>query len=314
MSTTSSGPAATEATGLTQRYGRGRPAALALEDCSFRIPAGSVCALAGPNGAGKSTLLRITAGLIRPAAGTVRVLGAAPGTHRDRVGYLDQDQPLYGHLSIADTLAIGARLNAGRWDAAYAAGIVEQGGLDPQRRIRGLSGGQRTRVALALTLGKRPELLLLDEPMADLDPLARRQLMGLLLADAAENGTSILLSSHIVSELTYSCDHLLLLDDGRIRLGGSVEELLAAHTVVTGRGTDLAPHTVIESHPNGRGLTALIRPRGALADTWQTQEPTLEELVLAHLRTPSAPAFLTPDMRPTDMRPTDMGGDTTAAA
>ncbi|MFJ5290418.1 MULTISPECIES: ABC transporter ATP-binding protein [unclassified Streptomyces] len=296
MSIISSAPAAMETTGLTHRHGRGRRAALALEDCSFRVPAGSVCALVGPNGAGKSTLLRIVAGLIRPDGGAVDVLGAAPGTHRDRVGYLDQAQPLYGHLSIADTLDLGARLNTGRWDAAYAARIVEEGSLDPGRRIRGLSGGQRTRVALALTLGKRPDLLLLDEPMAELDPLARQQLMGLLLADAAENGTSILLSSHIVSELAYSCDRLLLLDDGRMRLGGSVEELLAAHTVVTGRGTDLSPHTVIESHPTGRGLTALIRPRGPLADTWQTQEPTLEELLLAHLRASGSPAFLTPEM------------------
>ncbi|MFJ3697729.1 ABC transporter ATP-binding protein [Streptomyces sp. NPDC090052] len=304
MSTSSGAPAAIEVTGVTQRYGRGRRTSLALEDCSFRVPAGSVCALVGPNGAGKSTLLRIAAGLIRPDAGAVNVLGAAPGTHRDRVGYLDQDQPLYGHLSIADTLGMGARLNAGRWDTAYAARIVEQGGLDPRRRIRGLSGGERTRVALALTLGKRPGLLLLDEPMVDLDPLARQQLMGLLLADAAENGTSILLSSHIVSELTYSCDHVLLLNGGRVQLGGSVEALLAAHTVVTGRGADLSPHTVIESHPTGRGLSALIRPRGPLADTWQTAEPTLEELLLAHLRTPTSPAFLTPDMN----------GDTTAAA
>lgn len=304
MSTTNSAPAVIEASGLTQRYGRGRRAALALEDCSFRIPAGSVCALVGPNGAGKSTFLRIAAGLLRPDSGTVSVLGAATGTHRDRVGYLDQNQPLYGHLSVADTLDLGARLNAGHWDAGYAARIVEQGDLDPGRRIRGLSGGQRTRVALALTLGKRPDLLLLDEPMAELDPLARQQLMGLLLADAAENGTSIVLSSHIVSELSYSCDHLLLIDDGRVRLAGSVDELIAAHTVVTGRGTDLAPHTVVESHPTGRGLTALIRPRGPLADSWQTQAPTLEELLLAHLRTPSSPAFLTPDMR----------GDTTPAA
>ncbi|WP_328318610.1 ABC transporter ATP-binding protein [Streptomyces sp. NBC_00388] len=296
MTIISSDPAAAEVAGVTRRYGRGRRTTAALEDCSFRLPAGSVCALVGPNGAGKSTLLRIVAGLVRPDAGTVDVLGAAPGTHRDRVGYLDQSRPLYGHLSIADTLALGARLNTGSWDAPYACRIVEQGGLDPQRKIRGLSGGERTRVALALTLGKRPELLLLDEPMAELDPLARQELMGLLLADAAENGTSVLLSSHIVSELAYSCDHLLLLDGGRVRLGGSVEALLAAHTVVTGRGTDLSPHTVIESRPTGRGLTALIRPRGPLADTWQPQRPTLEELLLAHLRADRPPVFLTPDM------------------
>lgn len=300
MSNTSGAPAVIEADSLAVSYGRGRRATRALEGCSFRVPAGSVCALVGLNGAGKSTLLRIAAGLARPTGGSVTVLGATPGTHRGRVGYLDQHQPLYAYLSVADTLAMGADLNAARWDAAYAAGIVEQGGLDPKRGVRDLSGGERTRVALALALGKRPDLLLLDEPMADLDPLARRELMGLLLSDAAEHGTSILLSSHIVAELDDACDHLLLLGNGRAHLGGSVEALLDAHLVVTGRDTGLSPHTVVESRTTGRGRTALIRPRGPLADTWDSARPTLDELLVAHLRNPDAPAFLTPDMSPPD--------------
>ncbi|MGY0492748.1 ABC transporter ATP-binding protein [Streptomyces sp. WG-D5] len=282
---------AIEANGLVKRYRR--RAAAALDDCSFRLPEGRISALVGPNGAGKSTLLTIAAGLSRPTSGSVSVLGAPPGTHRAKVSYLSQSKPLYPQLSVADTLRMGAALNPGRWDAAYAAKIVEQGALDPASRIRSLSGGQRTRVALALALGKRPELMLLDEPMADLDPLARHEMMGTLMADAAEHGTTVLMSSHIVTELADACDHLLLLGGGRIRLGGGIDDLLGAHSLVTGRG-DLAPHTVVESRPSGRGLTALIRREGAIGEGWQVQEPSLEELLLAHLRSPDAPPLITP--------------------
>ncbi|WP_329292209.1 ABC transporter ATP-binding protein [Streptomyces pseudovenezuelae] len=294
MSSISTTPAvALEASGLAKRYGR-RPAA--LDDCSFRLPTGRISALVGPNGAGKSTLLALAAGLLRPTSGTVTVLGGAPGAARDRIAYLAQNKPLYPQLTIAETLRMGAELNPARWDAACAARVVEQGDLDPKSRIRGLSGGQRTRVALALALGKRPELMLLDEPMADLDPLARHEMMGTLMADAAEHGTTVLMSSHIVAELADACDHLLLLGGGRVRLGGGIDDLLAAHTLVTGRGTpaDLAPHTVIESRTAGRGLTALIRRDGLVGEGWATEEPSLEELLLAHLRAPEAPALLTP--------------------
>ncbi|MEU6392922.1 ABC transporter ATP-binding protein [Streptomyces sp. NPDC046939] len=282
---------AIEATGLVKRYGRHGTAA--LDDCSFRLPTGRISALVGPNGAGKSTLLSIAAGLLRQSAGRIEVLGGVPGAARPKVAYLSQDKPLYPQLSVADTLRMGAELNPGRWDAAYAARVVEQGDLDPRARVRSLSGGQRTRVALALALGKRPELMLLDEPMADLDPLARHELMGTLMADAAEHGTTVLMSSHIVAELADACDHLLLLGGGRIRLGGGIDDLTAAHSLVTGRG-DLSRHTVVESRASGRGVTALIRRDGPLDDTWQVREPSLEELLLAHLRAPDAPALLTP--------------------
>jgi ABC-2 type transport system ATP-binding protein len=285
---------AVEAHGLTVRYGR--RSAAALDDCSFRLPAGRVSALVGPNGAGKSTLLATAAGLLRPAAGTLTVFGTSPAGAREDIAYLSQSKPLYPNLTIAETLRLGAELNPARWDAPYAAAIVEQGSLDPGTRVRRLSGGQRTRVALALALGKRPDLMLLDEPMADLDPLARHELLGTLMADAAERGTTVLISSHIVAELADACDHLLLLGGGRIRLGGGLDDLLLAHTVVTGRGTpaDLAPHLVVESRAAGRGLTALIRNDGPVDDRWQTGRPSLEELILAHLRSPSAPALLAP--------------------
>ncbi|MCF3122046.1 ABC transporter ATP-binding protein [Streptomyces arenae] len=284
---------AIEATALTRRFGRDR---YALRDCAFRLPVGRVCAVVGPNGAGKSTLLALAAGLDRPTSGRLTVLGTGPGEARARVAYVAQDKPLHPQLTIADTLRLGAELNPDRWDAATAERVTSGAGLDPKARIRTLSGGQRTRVALALALGKRAELLLLDEPMADLDPLARHQLMGTLMAEAAEHGTTVVMSSHIVSELADACDHVLLVSEGRVRLGGGIDDIVAAHALVTGKGPldDLSMHTVVESRATGRGLTALIRTEVPVGEGWDVQEPSLEELLLAHLRSPDVPALLTP--------------------
>ncbi|MDT0438593.1 MULTISPECIES: ABC transporter ATP-binding protein [Streptomyces] len=282
---------ALEAAGLGRRYGRRRADRWALRDCSFRLPAARVCAVVGPNGAGKSTLLALAAGLLPATEGTVTVLGATPAAARHRIGYVAQAKPLYPQLSVADTLAMGADLNPGHWDAATAARVVSDGDLDPRTRVRTLSGGQRTRVALALALGKRPELLLLDEPMADLDPLARHELMGTLMAQAARHGTTIVMSSHVVAELEGSCDHLLLLRGGRIGLAGEIDDLLAAHRRVSGPAdTVLDGHQVVESRTTGRQLTALLRPAGPLPAALTGAPPTLEELVLAHLRGPQDPA------------------------
>ncbi|MFF3874509.1 ABC transporter ATP-binding protein [Streptomyces sp. NPDC001978] len=283
---------ALEAAALGKRFGR--RGGWALRECGFRLPAGRVCAVVGPNGAGKSTLLSLAAGLTVPTEGALTVLGTEPARARARVGFVAQDKPLYPQLTIAETLRLGADLNPGRWDAAGAERIVAGGDLDPGARVRSLSGGQRTRVALALALGKRPELLLLDEPMADLDPLARHELMGVLMARSAEYGTTIVMSSHVVAELEDSCDHLLLVGDGRIRLAGELDELLAAHTRVSAPAdsADLGAHTVVESRITGRQLSALIRPTGPLPADWQTSTPSLEELVLAHLRNPQASALV----------------------
>ncbi|MFC8424444.1 ABC transporter ATP-binding protein [Streptomyces sp. NPDC057236] len=278
---------AIEADALGKSFGR--RAARALRDCSFRLPAGRVCAVVGPNGAGKSTLLAIAAGLLAPTDGTITVLGTDPATARPRVGFVDQGKPLYPQLTIDETLRMGADLNPGRWDADTARRIVAGGDLDRRKRIRALSGGQRTRVALALALAKRPELLLLDEPMADLDPLARHELMGVLMGQAAAHGTTIVMSSHVVAELEDSCDHLLLIGGGRVRLAGEIDDLLAAHTRVSAPATtDLAPHDVVESRTTGRRISALIRPSGPLPGDWSTGAPSLEELVLSYLRNPEA--------------------------
>ncbi|MDX3387843.1 ABC transporter ATP-binding protein [Streptomyces niveiscabiei] len=289
MTTAQPQPPALTATGLGKRFGR--RSAWALRDCSFSLPVGRVCAMVGPNGAGKSTLLALAAGLLPPTEGELTALGADPASVRTRVGYVAQDKPLYPQLTVAQTLRMGADLNPARWDAETAERVATAQGLDPGRRVRSLSGGQRTRVALALALGKRPDLLLLDEPMADLDPLARHELMATLMSQAARFGTTIVMSSHVVAELEDSCDHLLLVGGGGIRLAGEIDDLLDAHVRVQGpaEGADLAAHTVVESRTTGRQLTALIRPRSPLSPGWRTTRPTLEELVLAHLRNPATP-------------------------
>ncbi|WP_333754859.1 ABC transporter ATP-binding protein [Streptomyces sp. IBSBF 3352] len=289
--------AALRAEGVSKRYRRRGPDV--LTDCTFHIPAGVVCALVGPNGAGKSTLMELAAGLQRPTRGALTVSGGAPRAGHPDVAYLAQHRPLLPRFTVAETLRLGAHLNGAAWDTDLAERVLDAGGLHPKDRIGDLSGGERTRMALALALGKRASLLLLDEPMADLDVLARQELMGLLLAHVADTGSTVVMSSHIISELANACDHLLLLDGGTVRLCGDIDDLTASHTVVTlpGDAQRLADHTVIESRPVGRGTSALIRPSTQpLPADWQTRTPSLEELVLAHLTTPAPSAPLTKDL------------------
>ncbi|MGW1225523.1 ABC transporter ATP-binding protein [Streptomyces sp. NPDC001478] len=279
------------ASGVTQMYRRRGPAV--LDGCSFAVPAGVVCGLVGPNGAGKSTVLELAAGLRPVTSGSVEVFGAPARAAHPRVSYLAQHRPLHQRLTVAETLRLGARTNAGNWDAALAERVADPARFHRRDRIAELSGGERTRIALALALGKRADLLLLDEPMADLDVLARQELMGLLMAHVADTGATVVMSSHIVAELADACDHLLLLDAGAVRLCGDVEELVAAHAVVTlpGGPGRLSGHTVIESRPAGRGTSALIRPAGPLPGDWEVRPPSLEELALAHLTAVRHPAL-----------------------
>ena len=296
MNDMTTGQAALEAVGLGKQYRRG----WALRDWSFRVPAGRVCGLVGPNGAGKSTLLALAACLLTPTEGEIRVLGQSPQDPelRRRFAYVAQDKPLYTRFTVAEMLRFGRELNPG-WDEDAARLVISQGELPLGARIGTLSGGQRTRVALALALGKRPELLILDEPMSDMDPLARHQLMGTLMAQAAERGTTIVLSTHILAELDGVIDYLLLVDQGRVRLAGEAEEILDAHRLLVGSGTaeDLAAHTVVEARSSGRQLTALIRPDGPVTGTWEVEQPTLEQLLLSYLRAPQAPALYTEQAR-----------------
>ncbi|BDM66656.1 ABC transporter ATP-binding protein [Streptomyces nigrescens] len=295
-------PWAIEAAGLGKKYRRG----WALRDCSFRLPAGRICALVGPNGAGKSTFLGTATRLVTPTTGTLRLFGV-PVTDpavMARTAFLAQDKPLYPRFTVAEMLRLGRELNP-RWDQALAERVVRSGNVPLTARIGTLSGGQRTRVAFALAFGKRPDLLLLDEPMADLDPLARHELSGLLMAEAAEHGTTVLMSSHLVSEMEEMCDYLLLLAEGRLRMAGPTDALVPAHMLVTGvaSGDDGVPeelrqqHTVVESRVTGRQFSALIRPGGPLSDSWEALVPSMEEVLLAYLRSPGAPDLIAGEAR-----------------
>ena len=214
--------------GLGKRY-RGKQA---LIECTLTVPTGTVTGLVGPNGAGKSTLLNLITGMLAPSAGTIRVLKEAPGTQLAKVGFVAQETPTYAGLSIADHLKLGAHLNPG-WDQAYAQARVERLGLDPKQKAGKLSGGQRAQLALTMAIAKRPELLILDEPVAALDPLARRGFMDELTVAARDSGMSVVLSSHLVSDLDRVCDWLIVLNGGRVRAAGPLCGLLAAHPGLT---------------------------------------------------------------------------------
>ncbi|GAA2422416.1 ABC transporter ATP-binding protein [Streptomyces pulveraceus] len=295
-----SGAWALEARGLGKRYRRGP----ALRDVSFRLPAGRICGLVGPNGAGKSTLLGIATRQVQPTEGDLRVFGVPVDDPEamPKFAFLGQDKPLFKRFTVAETLRMGAELNPG-WDMAAAERIVRAGQVPMDARVGTLSGGQRTRVAFALAFGKRPDLLLLDEPMSDLDPLARHDMSTLLMSEAVERGTTVVMSSHMLSELEDMCDYLLVLADGRIRMAGDADALVPAHALVTGLAPEgdpvaaLAPHTVVECRVQGRQFHALVRPNGPLSPDWVVAEPSLEEVLLAHLRSPDVPPLFTPGAR-----------------
>jgi ABC-2 type transport system ATP-binding protein len=198
----------------------------ALSDCTMEVPAGRVVGLVGPNGAGKSTLLSLAAGLLRPTSGTIEVCGRRPAGGMAEVGYVAQDTPVYARLSVADHLTLGARLNPG-WDAAFASSRIDRLGLDRAQRAGTLSGGQRAQLALALGVAKRPRLLILDEPVAALDPLARAEFITGVREAVTERPLTVVLSSHLVSDLERVCDYLIVLVASRIAVAGDVGELMA---------------------------------------------------------------------------------------
>jgi len=297
---------AIEAYGIGKKYRRG----WALKECSFRLPAGRICGLVGPNGAGKTTLMGIAADLLDPTTGILRVFGSAPGSGEAnrRTAFLAQEKPLFRRFTVAETLRLGRELNPA-WDQLAAENIVRAGNVPFEAKVGTLSGGQRTRVAFALAFGKRPDLLLLDEPMSDLDPLVRHELMGTLMAEAAEHGTTVVMSTHMLAELENVCDYLMVITDGGLRLAGEVDELLTAHTLLTGARPDgdttgvpasLTRHTVVESRTSGRQVTALVRPTGPIEGVWQAETPNLEELLLAYLRSPQAPPLFTASSQVSD--------------
>ena len=276
-----------EAQGLGKRYRR----LWALSDCTLSVPAGHVVGLVGPNGAGKTTLLSIATGMLEPTTGTIEVLGARPAAGQAqlaRVGYLAQNAPVYAELSVADHLRLGAHLNPG-WDAGLARDRLELLDLDPRQKAGTLSGGQRAQLALTLAVAKRPELLILDEPVASLDPLARREFLQDLMEAVADQELSVVLSSHLISDLERVCDYLILLVGSRVRVAGPVDELLATHHLLSGSRRDPGSlpdgmEVISESHTDVQS-TLLVRTGGPVLDpAWTVCEVGLEDLALAYMK------------------------------
>jgi ABC-2 type transport system ATP-binding protein len=282
--------AALETTGLSKRYGR----TWALRDCTLAVPDGRVAAVVGPNGAGKTTLMRLAVGLRRPTRGSVSVFGRTPrddAASLARVGFVAQETPLYRDLTVADHLEMGRRLNGLAWDRPAAAERLGKLSIPLDRRAGELSGGQRAQVALTIALAKRPDLLVLDEPVASLDPLARRTFLSELMGEVATRKLTVLLSSHLIADLEHRCDYLVILSDSRVQVLGDVDDLLSTHRVLVGAADGPEPGGVIvSSRTTDRQRTLVVRldggtptPRG-----WVAEPIALEDLVLAYLKEPGA--------------------------
>ena len=276
---------ALETTGLGKRYGR----TWGVQDCSFELPAGRIAALVGPNGAGKSTLLKMAAGITRPSTGSINVLGHSPLEQTvevvQRIGYLDQERPLYKTFRVEEILRVGRELNSS-WDDTGAREHLHDLGIPLTRRVGKLSVGQQAQVALTLCLAKRPELLLLDEPVAAVDPLARQQLMQILLQSVADRGTTVLLSSHALADLEPVCDYVIILSASRVLLADDLDHVLSGHRLFIG-GQSAPPGgvEVISVTTTQRQSNWLVRTEQTVHDpAWEVLEPTLEEIVLAYMR------------------------------
>ncbi|WP_327006293.1 ABC transporter ATP-binding protein [Dactylosporangium sp. NBC_01737] len=280
-----------EAHAVSKRYG----SVWALRDCSFQLPANRIIALVGANGAGKSTLMSIISGMLPATSGSVLVNGRPVekgdrGGDDTRVAILAQDKPLYRDFSVADMLRFGRSTNR-VWDQRRALSWLERFRIPLDRRCGRLSGGQRAQVALAVALGSRPAVLLLDEPLANLDPVARTEVTGELMAEAADSDMTVMLSTHIIAELSGVGDHLLLLDAGRPVLTGDVDELLEGHLRLTGPRADQppGPDAIVQAQHTDRQSTFVVRqpagpPPQIVAPGWTAQPVTLDELILTYLK------------------------------
>jgi len=277
-----------ETVNLGKRYRR----TWGLQDCSLTIPKGRVAALVGPNGAGKSTLLRMAAGLDRPSVGTLRVLGESPTSGsanlKERVGYLDQERPLYRSFRVAEILRYG-EINNPNWNMNVAQEHLAQLDIPLRSRINNLSGGQQAQVALTLCLAKEPELLLLDEPAAALDPVAREDLLRILMRQVADCDSSVLLSTHALGDVAAVCDYVIVLAHSRVVLSNDTEYVLESHRILSAvhDGELLPPPgvTVINIQSSARGQSLLVRLELPIDEAkWRVERPSLEEIVLAYLR------------------------------
>jgi ABC-2 type transport system ATP-binding protein len=275
-----------EASGLGKHFGR----KWALTDCTLSIPAGRVVGLVGPNGAGKTTLLHLAVGLLRPSAGSISVLDGKPGAGPDqlaKVGFVAQDTPTYSGLSVKKHLRMGACLNP-NWDGDLAIQRIDELGLDPRQKAGSLSGGQRAQLALTLAVAKRPELLVLDEPVASLDPLARREFLQDLMTIVAEHGVSVVLSSHLTADLERVCDYVVLLVSSQVQVAGDVSDLLGSHHRLSGARRDPgnlpSDWVVVEESHTDRQSTFLVRTDGPILDpSWSVKPVSLDDLILAYM-------------------------------
>ena len=286
--------------GLVKQFRR----VTALSDCDVTVPEGCICALIGPNGAGKTTLLRLLSGLARPTAGQMSVLGGAPRQDPAwlaEVGFLAQEIPLYRRFTAEEHISIGAHLNRRRWDAALVRDRLKSLNIPLDRAAGSLSGGQRAQLALTLTLAKKPRLVLLDEPVAALDPLARRHFLATMADAVAEGGLTVVLSSHLAADMERVVDHLILLSASHVQLSGDIDALLAEHRVLVGPRKDTAAitrtHTIVQAVHTARQTTLLVRGNAPVIDpAWESSDVGLEEMVLAYMGQDTAPAIsrLTP--------------------
>jgi ABC-2 type transport system ATP-binding protein len=299
---------AIETSGLTKQYRR----VTALNNCTISVPEGRISALVGPNGAGKTTLLRLLAGLAAPTGGRAAVLGSTPRqdpAYLGEVGFLAQEVPLYRRRTAEDHIGIGAHLNP-RWDGESVRARLAGLRIPLDRPAGTLSGGQRAQLALALTLAKRPRLLLLDEPLAALDPLARQSFLAALAEAAAGGDLTIVLSSHLIADTERVCDHLILLAESEVQLCDDTESLLAQHRILTGPRKDTTAiartHSIVREDTTPRQTTLLVRLNGPVIDpAWAVDEPNLEEIVLGYMSAGQADH----DAGPADARLTAIGGD-----
>jgi ABC-2 type transport system ATP-binding protein len=291
-----------DANGLGKRYGD----TWALRECSLAIPAGHVAALVGPNGAGKTTLLNLAVGLVAPSEGRITVLDGQPAgspAGLDGIAFVAQDIPLYKGFSAADMLHLTRNLNR-RFDQDYAQSRLGELGIPLTRKAGRLSGGQQAQLALTLALARRPRLLILDEPMAMLDPLARHDFMATVLTAAVDDGVSVLLSSHVLAELERVADYLVLLSHGRVQVAGEVDELLAGHRVLTGPAGQAETYaerlTVVHLRRGEAQAHMLVRSstNDPVPPGWERHPVGLEELALAYLREPGAAALPGPARSP----------------
>jgi ABC-2 type transport system ATP-binding protein len=284
-----------ETDGLGKRYGK----SWALLDCSITVPEGSLAALVGPNGAGKTTLMNMAVGLTVPTEGTVTVLdgqhAGAPAA-LDEVAFMAQDAPVYKNLSVEDMVHLTKNLNR-RFDQSFARARLTELDIPLKKKSGKLSGGQQAQVALTMALARRPRLLILDEPLSALDPLARQDFMATVMTTMADEGMTVLLSSHALAELERAADYLVVLGGGRLLLTGHVEDLLATHRVLTGPAADAdrcaQRLTVVQDKRAATQAHLLVR--AATADDpvppgWEAHPVSLEELTLAYLRGRGRPA------------------------